>query len=133
MLEYKKSELAFGLNTFNKPQEYTKTAAWARLITELCMHDRGNFPSNPEMGVGIKRYDFEKESDRTRLLAAINEQVKTYLPDIPVQTIVLDTQESEAGSTILLIYITFNTENGLETVAVAAQKKVNYIKFAISM
>lgn len=133
MLEAQKAELGFGLNAFDKPQEYSGPEAWARLIVNLCMYDKGNFPSNPDIGVGIGRYDFRKEEDRQTLHTAISDQVSRYLPDIPVNSITLDTGDGKAGSLILFIYITFTTANGLETVVVAAEKKRNFIKFAIKM
>lgn len=133
MLESQKAELGFGMNAFNKPQEYSGTEAWAHLIVDLCMYDKGNFPSNPDIGVGIGRYDFSREEDRNKLLAAIRDQVSRFLPDIPVQSISIDTGNGRAGSIILYLYVTFSTANGLETVVVAAEKKRNFVKFAISM
>ena len=134
MNESSKIELSFDLNNFNRPQEYAGAGAWAMQIVQLCMYDKGTFPSNPEIGIGMKKYDFGLEDYRYKLQSAINEQVTRFFPDMPFNYCTVDAVEDAAtNSLILYLYISFNGTSNIETVVVAAKKERNYIKFAVSM
>jgi hypothetical protein len=76
------SELSIDLDDFNKPKvldNYYEILA-NRLLT-LLISSPGNFPNNPDMGVGIKNYMYEFSSGATiaELQSRIIDQVNTYI------------------------------------------------------
>jgi len=130
--EAEKKELSLNINLFNKPTEYSGKEAWANQICALMLMNPGTYPSIPEMGVGIGRYEYAFIDDiKNGLVDEIRRQVSIYLPDIPLEDIELVDKSDDKNAYIIFVF-TFNT-GGLETVAVASRQKDNIIDFAVSM
>jgi hypothetical protein len=127
-----KKELSLSLNNFGQPQEYSGKLAWAHVIMNLILMEPGTYPSQPDMGVGLNRYQYRfLETWQSEVLASIKLQVKTYLPDIPVDEIQLLDYTSEKGNYIVF-KITFTDDiPGDRVVTVASEQKDNEIHFAI--
>lgn len=133
-METQKKELTLELNSFGEPLELSGKTAWVSQIVSLIMLEPGTYPSNPLMGVGLKKYEFEVlDTNLSRLRDLISSQVKTYLPDIPFNDVTLGTKYYQ-GKPLLVFLFEFNNTVGLsDTVAVVAEKSGNTINFDYSM
>jgi len=134
LLESQKKELSLSLNSFGNPLELSGKKAWISQIVSLIMLEPGTYPSNPLMGVGLKKYEFEVlDSALSKLRDLVSTQIKTYLPDIPFSDVTMGTREYK-GKPILVFLFEFNNSIGLnDTVAVVAEKTGSTIKFDYSM
>ena len=131
-LEANKKELGLGTNAFNKPVEYTGYKAWCQLILNLLFLRPGTYPSIPEMGIGIQDYDYEFLDDvKENIQSNIEGQIKTYLPNIPLDSIELQSVDYN-GRRILMIVINL-IDNGQTVTSVVASEITNkLIDFEIS-
>lgn len=132
-LNANKNELMIGINNFNKPAEATGVAAWANLITRLLFMKKGTYPTDPEMGCDIGKYEFMFIDDVIdEIEEVITTQVRTYLPDIPFDSVTISSETTDSGRVVLLIVMEF-TYNGNErqSAVVAAEKVQNNLKFAL--
>jgi len=129
--EFQKKELILGVNSFDQPSEVSGVNAWVKLITHLLFLQKGSFPSDPLMGIGIQTYDYRAIDDIAEdLQEDITIQIKTYLPDITFESAIVDKTVTPNGQTLLLVILNFEVEDGeLETVAVAADTSKNIINF----
>lgn len=131
-LEANKKELGLGINVFNKPMEYQGKTAWFQLILNLMFLRPGTYPSIPVMGIGIQDYEYEYLDDaKDNIQTAIQDQVKTFLPDIPLDNVDIQSIEYN-GKTIMLIAITLNENGESVTAAVASEVTNKLIDFEIS-
>lgn len=133
-LESEKSELVLGINSFNKPAEKSGPDAWCKLITTLLFMKKGTYPSDPNMGCEIQQYDFAFIDDIiNKVQANVSDQIQTYLPDIPLDSVSVTKDFSESGEPILLIVIEFTYNSKSDVVVVAAEKTDNLINFEVVM
>lgn len=132
-LDSNKKETSLQINSFDKPNELTGVAAWSQLMLNLIFLKPGTYPSLPEMGVGIEdyQYDFFEEAVEA-LSSAITEQQKVFLPDVPLSGIKISKLEKN-GQPILVIQLFFDTNDGVETSAIAINtSKRNFLDFDVS-
>jgi len=134
MLEAQKAELTLSTNAFNQPLEYSGKNAWTKLIIDLLLTEPGTYPSNPEIGIGLKNYDFNFiDSAVLELQEKLQYQTKTFLPDLPITDLSVVNQAID-GKNYLFILIAFSTSQyGTESVVVAAENVNNVINFEISL
>ncbi len=132
-LESKKKEVMLSINNFNSPAEVSGKEAWIKLILHLLFLKKGSYPSNPNIGIDIRQYDYNFiDTVLTTLPSEIMEQTRIFLPDIPLESVIVDTTEVE-GRVILLIILTFIDDNINDTVVIASRVSNNIIDFEISM
>lgn len=132
-LDSNKKETSLQINSFDKPNELTGVAAWSQLMLNLIFLKPGTYPSLPEMGVGIEdyQYDFFEEAVEA-LSSAITEQQKVFLPDVPLSGIKISKLEKN-DQPILVIQLFFDTNDGVETSAIAINtSKRNFLDFDVS-
>lgn len=125
--ESEKAELILGLDSFNKPAEISGPKAWVKLIGYLLFLKPGAYPTDPEMGCDLGRYDYafldEVESEIEEL---INYQVSKYLPDLPLTGVTITKQTSDSGKPIMVIILEFtSTTSEVESVVIASDKISN--------
>lgn len=131
-LEANKKELGLGINVFNKPIEYKGKKAWFQLILNLIFLRPGTYPSIPTMGVGIQDYEYEYLEDiKDNIQAKIQDQVKTFLPDIPLESVEVQSINYN-GMQIMLIAITLIDNGEVVTAAIASEVTNKLIDFEIS-
>lgn len=133
MNQYQRIEIGFDLDDFNKPICYSGKEAWIHQLLQLCMMDPGTIPSNPTIGIGMKRYDYLLEDDRNKLASEINRQVPIFFPDMPFVNCSVQLPTEEEDNDILYLIITFVVNGNLETAVVATKAGYHYIDFAIAM
>lgn len=77
----------------------------------------------PVMGIGIQNYEYEFIDDvKLELQQKILSQIHTYLPDIPVNGVVLSTTLIK-NDTVLIVTITFYEDQGIDTGVIAISSK----------
>ena len=131
-LDAEKKELILGLNSFNQPAETSGVEAWVKLITNLLFMRKGSYPTDPEMGCEIQKYEYSFIDDvRDDIMNLINDQVRKYLPDIPFDSATVTTSTSDSGKVILLIILQFTYNGGMDTAVVASENSKNYINFEV--
>lgn len=131
--EPNKKELLLSTNVFNKPTELIGKDAWARLVLNLLFMRKGTFPSMPNMGVGIQDYQYEfLDTAISSLNFEIEDQINTYLPDLPVSSVNVTSTEVD-GQTILILVINFTDKGTVDsTVVAAAVSGMRLVDFEIS-
>lgn len=131
-LEANKKELGLSTNVFNKATEYQGKTAWFQLILNLIFLRPGTYPSIPNMGVGLQDYEYEYIDDvKDNIRNKIEEQVKLFLPDVPLTSVEVTSIDYE-GKTILLIVISLDDNGQIVTGAVASEVTNRLIDFDIS-
>lgn len=132
-LESNKKELILGLNSFDKAAEASGKEAWILLIIYLFFINKGSYPSNPNIGIGIRQYDYEFMDTALDVLPSeIMEQVRLFLPDIPLESVNV-TSDMVAGKKILVIILEFVDDTINDTAVIAAMISQNIIDFEVSM
>lgn len=131
--QYQRAELGFDLDSFGKPIAYSGIEAWTRQIVQLCLLDHGNIPSNPTIGIGMRKYDFLIGDDRTKLQTEINRQVPLFYPDMPFVNCTVQLPGDTDDNDIVYFLISFTVSGSVETVVVAVKTSASYIDYAISI
>ena len=86
------------------------------------------------MGCELQKYEFAFIDDiHDEVENTIQTQMQKYLPDIPLSSVTVTTEESSSGRDILLIVLEFDFSDNGETAVIAANKNNNLIDFAVSM
>lgn len=130
--DYEKAELVLGINSFNKPAEKSGPNAWGSLVSNLLFMKKGTYPTDPEMGCELQKYQFSFIDDVIEEIEEIiTNQIRKYLPDIPFDSVIISKETSDTGKPILLILLTFITSNNENTVVVAAEQTDNNINFEV--
>lgn len=120
-LDASKKEVVMGIDSFNKPEEISGIDAWCNLITRLLFMEKGSYPTDPEMGCNLYQYEFSFIDEvQDELKQIITDQIRTYLPDIPFDSVDIRSTTSDSGRIILLIIIKFVIGEGQFTDSVIA-------------
>lgn len=131
-MEYEKKELGLNTNAFGKAVEYKGKKAWFQLILNLLFLRPGTYPSIPTMGIGIQDYEYEAIDDvKDNIQMNIQDQIKAFLPDIPLDSVELETVDYN-GQAILLITINLIDDGQIVTGAIASETSNKLINFEIS-
>jgi len=131
MLESDKKEIQLSLNSFNVPSQNTGIKAWIQLVTQLLFLRKGTYQSDPNMGVGFQDYEFtEIDNTINELTNSITEQIRTYLPDIPFDSVTIERLDDNHPN-VLLVMLNFTTT---ETAVIAADiNNIDNINFAVAI
>lgn len=136
-LDYEKKELSIGIDNFNKPAQLSGKDAWINLITTLLFMKKGTYPTDPEMGCELQKYDygFMESTVFDKIENEIRDQITTYLPDIPLNSIRVTSESSNGRQPVLLIILEFDVDDitDFQTAVVAAEKLGQAVNFAVSM
>jgi hypothetical protein len=124
-----------GLSGFKTPLEFEKLKAWSMLILLLIFREKGSCPSDPNMGVGINSYEFTfMDTAIDQLTSEMNDQVRTYLPDIPVENIeVAELRLPTRPDPILTISLDFSHDDMEEYMVMVAKINTRIIDFDIAI
>jgi len=76
-----KKELFLDVNNFIKPVERDDVVALAQVIQNLLIYEKGTFPNQPNLGIGISNYLFEFGDDQgiMELESEINRQINNFI------------------------------------------------------
>ena len=101
------TEYLLSINKFDRPKKYVdsegKPAATQTLITRLILMDPGTIQHHPDMGVGIvSRYRYSNTDDLPALRHDIEDQCKTYLPELYDCTVEVELYDNHTVRIMLL-------------------------------
>ena len=132
-MESSKKELTLQINSFDKPKELSDVKAWSQLILNLLYLRPGTYPSLPEMGIDIEKYQFDfLDNAVSELSTKIIDQQQTYLPDVPLNGVQIGTVNNGAD-TVLVIQLIFNTSDGVTSSAIAINtSERHFLDFDVS-
>lgn len=134
LMESQKKESVLSVDVFGKPGALSGVEAWCDLIIRLICMTPGTYPSLPEMGVGLASYEYSTiESVIGQLTNEINQQVRTYLPDIPIDTITTKTQQWKQDTLLIFIIQFSQAKETLPIVSVVSYQVKNIINFEVIM
>jgi hypothetical protein len=109
------NEQTFKVDNYNQPHEEIDISALAVRLNTLILMDKGTMPLDPDMGVGIRDFQFEYGTNETmgRIKQEIESQISTYIPVSPIYNIdlVID-KDPDLGKKV--IYIKFDLINTLQ-------------------
>lgn len=127
--ESEKVELILGQDNFSRPAEVSGPKAWARMISNLLFMHPGAYPTDPEMGCDLGRYDYAFLDDvKNEIEELITDQVSKYFSDLPFTGVTVSKQMSDTGEPIMVIILEFeSTTNETDTVVIASDKISNDI------
>ncbi len=110
-----KNESLFEYDNFRKPATVNGLASVAQLVKSLLYLQPGTYPDAPSMGIGIENYLFEAMSKETLtdLQNKIRDQMRTYLPSIYIQDLVVKKIENQSLRNTIGIGFQISA-NGLE-------------------
>jgi len=107
-------ETSFSVDNFKSNKISNRMEALARKIEFLLITEKGTYPDDPDLGIGVKTYIFEFKSDvLSQLRSEINTQVKKYLPDAPIKTISVDTTTKNGFEFIYVVFTITDEEKPL--------------------
>lgn len=134
-LNAEKKEVIIGINSFDQPSEVSEIDAWVKIISRLLFMKKGTYPTDPEMGCELQKFEFAfTDKASIEMAEIIRDQCQTYLPDIPLTNINIGTADYLPGRNILLISLEFEISPGQYDTAVVASEKVNKeINFEVAM
>ena len=99
-------EYLLSINEFMQPKVLKNDQAAYTDIIRLFLLEPGTNQTHPEMGIGIRsRYRFSDTSEIYKLKQEIKEQMKTYLPNLIMMDVHIQTYD-----TMLAIFITSQNE-----------------------
>lgn len=125
-MECEKTELLLSINAFEQPAEASGATAWGNLVANLLFMTPGTIPSDPEMGCDIAQYEFSFIDEvQEELEEKIQNQISTYLPDIPIESVEIKNGYDQGEPNVLYITLTFTINDSENNVAVVAAEKVN--------
>lgn len=128
-----KAEVVIGINSFDQPAEASEINAWVNIITRLLFMKKGTYPSDPEMGCELQKYEFAfVDNASIEIAETIREQCQIYLPDVPLTNIYVKTADYLPGQSVVLISLEFEVAEGqFDTAVVASEKVDNLINFEV--
>ncbi len=108
--------VAFPLDEVNmfKGTQTLKEQVKANLIN-LLLTQPGERINEPNFGVGLKHYLFEKNVDIDSLNTLINEQINIYIPEISLMDTIVDFLDDEHLLFIKIIY-SINSDNTTDAI-----------------
>lgn len=112
-------EPTFEIDSFDQPLEVSGADAWVRDVIAAAFFEPGTFSDDPDFGVAI---DKEMFADMGTAIATVNQKLQyaceEYLADIPIKDLVVTAYHwKENGTYVMVVNITFDTEEGPTTYA----------------
>lgn len=74
------SDYPFSVNKISLPNELHNIDALSLYIKKLLLMEKGDYESNPNMGVGIRNYRYNEKSSLDLLKNEIEKQIITFIP-----------------------------------------------------
>lgn len=111
------NELILEQNNFHRLEMRTNLHALAQLIQNICFIEKGTYPNQPNLGVGIENYVFEKADEGTlaTLEEEISSQIEKFIPNNYIITTNVEKKNIKNFFSLLLTFTIKDTENDIET------------------
>ena len=123
-------ELLLGFTPFYQQSEYTDMQSLAKLFQNILIFKQGNFPNQPELGVGIEDYLFELITDDliNELQQKITYQCNRFAPTDYSYDVKIEKLKNEKNRSTLAIYFylsKYSSDNGEPDVGILVQGMPN--------
>lgn len=111
-----KNELVLEENNFHLLEQRTNKVALAQVIQNIILFRQGNYPNQPELGVGIEDYLFEPSTNDTlsKLKNKIDEQIKKFVPTDYTVNFTVENIKNDDRLNILSISFTIEDYDNME-------------------
>ena len=117
MAERFKNEIILEKSSFNSTEFRKDKIALAQVIQNILFIEPGTYPNQPNLGVGIENYLFEKMDNSTliEIENAIKEQIDQFCPSEYIVTSNVTTQKIKNNSILLISFSIKDPDAGTET------------------
>jgi len=85
-------------------------------ILNVLLTQQGERINQPDFGAGLKNVLFENDIDQEEIASRINEQLQTYVPEVNIDNVLVDTDVDRHLIFITLVYsfILDNTQDSIQ-------------------
>lgn len=120
MAEKFKSELLLEENNFHLMEQYTDKFALAKVIQNILIMEKGTYPNQPELGVGIEDWLFEFLSNEKamELNNIIKQQISRFIPTTYDVNLTIQSKDITSSMKGLLLKFTFVDEEENEATTI---------------
>ena len=105
------------MNNGTFQQSFTVKEQVKSNIINVLLTQQGERVNQPDFGVGLKNILFENGIDEEEIEDKINEQLRTYVPDINVDRVLVDTDVDRHIIFITLVY-SFLLDNSQDSIQI---------------
>ena len=112
-----KNELVLEKSNFNTMTMREDKTALAQVIQNLLFIEKGTYPNQPELGVGIENYLFEKMDNGTcsSLADAIKEQIENFAPSKYIVDVNVEGKLVNGNTTLVIAFSIKDTNEMTDT------------------
>lgn len=106
-------DVTFKLDNYMAPQKLTGADAWVHTIINLLFIEKGTYSDTPNLGINLKSLKYlDADSLVNYLQNELKEQCNLYLPNIPLNDILIGLKTRANGEIIAIINLGFTTSKG---------------------
>lgn len=125
-------DVTFKLDNYMAPQKLTGADAWVHNILDTLFIEKGTYSDTPNLGINLKSLRYmDADSLVNYLQNELKEQCNLYLPNIPLDDILIGLQTRANGEIIAIITLGFSTSKGKITKSAIMSIKDDIIDFIV--
>ena len=104
------------MNGGNFQQSFTLKEQVKTNILNVLLTQQGERINQPDFGAGLKNVLFENDIDQEEIASRINEQLQTYVPEVNIDNVLVDTDIDKHLIFITLVYsfLLDNTQDSIQ-------------------
>ena len=104
------------MNGGNFQQSFTLKEQVKSNIINVLLTQQGERVNQPDFGAGLKNVLFENDIDQEEIASRINEQLQTYVPEVNIDNVLVDTEVDRHLIFITLVYsfLLDNTQDSIQ-------------------
>ena len=104
------------MNGGNFQQSFTLKEQVKSNIINVLLTQQGERVNQPDFGAGLKNVLFENDIDQEEIASRINEQLQTYVPEVNIDNVLVDTDVDKHLIFITLVYsfLLDNTQDSIQ-------------------
>ena len=104
------------MNGGNFQQSFTLKEQVKSNIINVLLTQQGERVNQPDFGAGLKNVLFENDIDQEEIASRINEQLQTYVPEVNIDNVLVDTDVDRHLIFITLVYsfLLDNTQDSIQ-------------------
>lgn len=125
-------DVTFKLDNYMAPQKLTGADAWVHNILDTLFIEKGTYSDTPNLGINLKSLRYmDADSLVNYLQNELKEQCNLYLPNIPLDDILIGLQTRANGEIIAIITLGFSTSKGKISKSAIMSIKDDIIDFIV--
>lgn len=112
-----KNEVILSRNSFHKQELWNDKLGIAQVIQNILFTEKGTYPNQPELGIGIENYLFEKvdKGTLTGLEDEIKYQVEKFCPNEYIVKPFVESRLVNGNPTLCISFTIYDVEKRVET------------------